>query len=84
MNYEWKEPSLRARGRNNKLVTRELLDLLQSNPGKWLSIGIQNRSSWARSIANHHKDQIELTARNIRGQQAEVFLRWIANEVQNA
>jgi hypothetical protein len=65
-------------------VTQELLDLLQSNPGKWLSIGIQNRSSWSRSISNHHKNQIELSARNIQGQQAEVFLRWIANEVQNA
>ena len=78
MKYEWKEPSVTSRGRNNKLVTTELQELLRANPGKWLSIGVQTRSTWARSLANHHKGQIEFVTRNNKGRLAEVFLRWVA------
>ena len=76
--YEWKEPAVRGTGRHNKLVTPELLELLQSKPGQWLSIGVQVRSSWCRSLANHHKGQIEVATRGNKGRLAEIFLRWVA------
>jgi hypothetical protein len=82
MNYEWKDPEPRA-GRGVSLITSELLKLLQSNPGKWLSVGVQNRSSWSRSVNAGFKNQIQLTSRNQKGPFGEVFLRWIADEVED-
>ena len=79
MNYEWKEPQKTNR-RGVQLVTPELLGLLKSNPGKWLSIGLQTRTSWARSVERLHKNQIELISRNNKGHKAEIFLRWIADQ----
>lgn len=74
---EWKEP-IKARGRGKILVSDDLINMLQSKPGEWLSVGRHTRTAWVRSLKNHFPNQIELTTRDNEGNKAEIYLRWVA------
>jgi hypothetical protein len=78
MNYVWKEPPANARRGRGRLIGADLLSTLKSNPGKWLSVGIQTRSSWARSVDAYHKGEIQMVSSKNNDGKAEIFLRWIA------
>jgi hypothetical protein len=76
MKYEWKEPEAGQRG--VKLVNADIVAILQSRPGQWLFIGRGTRSAWFRSAASHPSGQIELTSRNTKGPEGDIYLRWVA------
>jgi len=76
MNYEWKQPPTEVKG--VRLITPDIIEMLQSRPGEWLFIGRRNRSAWARSASTPFARGVEFTSRNGQGQQADIYLRWIA------
>ena len=73
----WQDPPKATKGRNSILITAEILELLQSYPGKWLSVGNYHRSTWARTIRAHFAGEIEMTSRNNSQQRADLYLRWV-------
>jgi hypothetical protein len=78
MTYEWKELPSKAEPKRPKLLTTELMAMLQSRPNEWLFVGRKTRSSWARSAAMHPSGQVECASRNYKQGYADMYLRWVA------
>ena len=76
--YEWKDPTPASRGRGIKLVSDEIVEILQSRPNEWLFVGHHIRTTWLRSVENHYKGKIEMTSRNNKHPKADIYLRWVA------
>jgi hypothetical protein len=78
VSYEWKELPVAHRGNKSKLLTPEIIAMLQSRPNEWLFVGKKTRSTWVRSAAMHPSNQVECATRDYKQGIADIYLRWVA------
>ena len=76
--FIWQDPPRANQGAKSRLLTDDIILILQTRPNQWLYIGEGNRSPWDRSVQTFGKGQIELTSRNNKGPKADIYLRWTA------